>query len=84
MHEGEAIHAQRCLWKPEEGVESPGAGIIGGCESPKVGLVNGTQVLPESGTQSSPLSHLQVSLENQANRGFHLLSFSFHPCGQAL
>lgn len=31
------LHVCRCLCKPEEGMEIPGAGIVGGCEPSNVG-----------------------------------------------
>lgn len=34
----------QCLWRPEEGVGSPGTGITDGCWPP-VGVGNWTQVL---------------------------------------
>lgn len=30
----------RCLWNPEEGIGSPGAEVIGGCESPNIDACN--------------------------------------------
>lgn len=38
-------HEYRYLWRPEEGVEAPGAGVIGGCEAPDVDAGTRTQVL---------------------------------------
>lgn len=35
-------HVRRFLWKPEEGVECHGAGIIGSCEPPDIGAGNQT------------------------------------------
>ena len=46
------------LWKPEEGVVSPGAGDLGGCEQPSVGSGNQTQVLGRDSKCSSLLRHL--------------------------
>lgn len=34
------LHVCRCLWRPEEGMEIPGAEIVGGCKPSNVGTGN--------------------------------------------
>ena len=41
---------------------SPGAGVVGGCESPDTGVGNRTQVLWKSNVCSQPLDHLSSLL----------------------
>jgi hypothetical protein len=36
VHECVYAHTLMCSWRPEGGVQSPGAGVIGSCEHPDV------------------------------------------------
>ena len=36
------VHVYVCVWRPEEGFGSPGAGVTGSCESPGLGAGNHT------------------------------------------
>lgn len=45
-------HEHRYLWRPEEGAETQGAGVIGDCEAPDV----------DAGTRAQALCKEQVAL----------------------
>lgn len=55
-------HQGRCLWSPEEGVESPGSGVVGGCESPNMDAWNSISIwIIYKGRASSALHCLAIS-----------------------